>query len=713
MKSKRIVGYLDPIDVKPGGRVAAMLSGPPGEHFHASLVELICGDDRARGTGYQELPIPTSFEGDYPARAQSLVTGAFAALGHLPDMAGFGFSCWFFPTTPATAQTLLAGPGLEVLIGDAYLEIHCGEAALSLPIRLESHHWHQLAFGHINGRLEATMIIQGAGAGEPACKQAVASTTTKPVALDAGEWWLATNNPQLGGRYNGRIESPVIARTADTARLLAGSLSPDELVARWDFSQGFATETFTDATGKGYAGRFVQQPTRAVTGHLWDGSVQDWRQQPDHYGAVHFHEDDLTDAGWSTDFTFTVPASLRSGLYGVKVVLTDGEEDLMPLFVAPGENQKKSSIALLMSPAPPPPSATQPLSSPSGQCVLVARNACDQFLVENPEVGNSLYEHHLDGSGVHFSSRLRPVLNLRPRNTPWAFNADTNLTAWLSHIGKPFDVITDERLHLEGESLLADYRVVITGTHPEYHSTRMLDTIESWIGNGGRLMYMGGNGFYWRIAYHPENPAIIEVRRAEDGTRAWMSEAGEYYHQFTGEYGGLWRRLGRAPNKLVGVGFAAQGFDGGTYYRLGEGARDPRVRFMMEGVQSRELIGNHGTQGGGAAGEEIDRFDTALGSPQHAIVIASSENHRPGMLRTKEEFLMTVPDPRDNEVRADMTFFETPLGGAVFSAGSISYAGSLSTNGYNNDIARLTRNVLQRFDNPSPFEFPGQKDTAT
>jgi N,N-dimethylformamidase len=42
----------------------------------------------------------------------------------------------------------------------------------------------------------------------------------------------------------------------------------------------------------------------------------------------------------------------------------------------------------------------------------------------------------------------------------------------------------------------------------------------------------------------------------------------------------------------------------------------------------------------------------------------------------------------------------------VFSTGSISYAGALSTNDYNNDIARLTRNVLERFVDPAPFEYP-------
>jgi N,N-dimethylformamidase len=233
----------------------------------------------------------------------------------------------------------------------------------------------------------------------------------------------------------------------------------------------------------------------------------------------------------------------------------------------------------------------------------------------------------------------------------------------------------------------------------------MLDALTAWMDQSGRLMYMGGNGFYWRIAYHPENPAIIEVRRAEDGTRAWGSEPGEYYHQFTAEYGGLWSRLGRPPNELVGVGFTAQGFDGGTHYRINPESTDPRVRFIMEGVENQEILGDYGTQGGGAAGEEIDRYDTSLGSPKHAIVIATSEDHRPGMLIAKEEFLMTVPVPKGSKVRADMTFFETPSGGAVFSTGSISYAGALSVDDYKNDIATMTGNVLNRFLDPTLFDY--------
>ena len=87
-------------------------------------------------------------------------------------------------------------------------------------------------------------------------------------------------------------------------------------------------------------------------------------------------------------------------------------------------------------------------------------------------------------------------------------------------------------------------------------------------------MYLGANGWYWRIAYHETLPGVIEVRRAEDGIRAWAAEPGEYYHSFTGEYGGLWRRNGRPPNVVAGIGFSAQGFD--ISLLLPAPARQPR-----------------------------------------------------------------------------------------------------------------------------------------
>ena len=63
-------------------------------------------------------------------------------------------------------------------------------------------------------------------------------------------------------------------------------------------------------------------------------------------------------------------------------------------------------------------------------------------------------------------------------------------------------------------------------------------------------------------------------------------------------------------------------------------------------------------------------------------------------------------DDYDNKSYASLTFFETPSGGAVFSVGSMAYVGALNHNNFNNDIARITTNVLKRFSDPKPFKVP-------
>ncbi|MBV9544059.1 MAG: hypothetical protein JOY61_06750, partial [Chloroflexi bacterium] len=57
-------------------------------------------------------------------------------------------------------------------------------------------------------------------------------------------------------------------------------------------------------------------------------------------------------------------------------------------------------------------------------------------------------------------------------------------------------------------------------------------------------------------------------------------------------------------------------------------------------------------------------------------------------------------------VRADMVFFETPHGGAVFSVGSINWLGSLGWRNFENNVSRVTENVLRRFMDPRPFSSP-------
>jgi len=711
---KTILGYCDPLTVEAGERLRLFVSCYTPGHFRCDLVRLICGDCRANGAGFQEQAVPWNLAGEYPGREQALVPGSYVELPELPTLREFTFCCVVYPTRPGRTQCLADFGALKLLTVAGCLAVqNCAErVSLSRPLR--ARHWYSVACSV--SRERAVLEL----AARPLRPSVVDAVTLVPEAarfdleLQAEGYALQrlAADRERKACYDGKLEAPRLFGAAlDAADAAEGAANPDaadapEPIAAWDFAREIAGERVVDVGPGGFHGRTVQHPTRAVKGWRWDGSTQRWTETSEQYAAIHFHSTDLADAEWDADLAWTVAGELRSGVYAFRL-RHDGTEDHVPFFVRPAPHHERRPVAFLAPTATYMAYANQRLFLSGGIFGDgEAHDANAAFLRDHPEVGLSLYERHGDRSGVHVSSRLRPILNLKPKGEMWAFNADTNILAWLEHLAQPFDVVTDEDLHTRGLETLAPYRAVVTGTHPEYYSTPMRDGLEAYLQRGGRLMYLGGNGFYWRIAYRGARGEAIEVRRAEDGTRAWIAEPGEYYHAWSGEYGGLWRRLGRPPNQLVGVGFAAQGFDGSSYYRRQPDSFSPRAAFIFDGVEAQEILGDFGSIGGGAAGEEIDRWDAALGSPEHALILARSERHKPGMLRTKEEFLSTVPPFEDPKVRADMVFFETPDGGAVFSTGSIAYAGALAHNDYRNDICRLTTNVLRRMLHPDPFEPP-------
>jgi N,N-dimethylformamidase len=251
--------------------------------------------------------------------------------------------------------------------------------------------------------------------------------------------------------------------------------------------------------------------------------------------------------------------------------------------------------------------------------------------------------------------------------------------------------------------LLASYRVVLTGSHPEYWTGAMLDARDSYLNSGGRLMYLGGNGFYWVTAVDSADDTLIEVRRFA-GTRTWQAEPGEYQISLTGEMGGLWRDRGRAPQKTVGVAFSGMGFDRGAPYRRLPASRDPDVAFIFEGVDSDvfgdgpALVLNHG-----AAGFEVDRASAAQGTPAHARILATAFGLTDAYQLAVEELISTSPWTGGSVSRllgADMVYLAYPEGGGVFSVGSITWTSTLSFNGYDGDTSRITENVLRAFLRP-------------
>ncbi|MSP83279.1 MAG: N,N-dimethylformamidase [Alphaproteobacteria bacterium] len=734
-----IVGYADRLSVRPGEPIAFKVSCDEGVgRYRAEIVRVVCGDDQPEGPGFKERAVATAVDGEYPARAQAIATGSYVLAPAGPAvrrLASFTIAAMIWPTTPAKGWQGLLGwwsepteVGFGLFIdgrGETLLAIGDGRGGVQLVRsgkKLGDRAWYLVA-GSFDAATGEAVLIQ-----EPLLRHATVDDAALVRATSSVRAFGAPNAPvsigpiltetasgvTAGGIFNGRIDSPRIAsRALDRAgieRLVREPLTlTDALVAAWDFGGDMGSSRTVDLSPNALHGTLVNLPTRAVRGYRWTGVEMNWTHAPDHYSAIHFHDDDLYDAGWETDFTLRVPADLPSGSYAAKLTAGDAE-DYVPFFVPPPKGTATAPLALLI------PTASylayanfrESLDYPAAELgfnMVATLGARDLYINDHPELGLSMYDHHADGSGVAYSSGLRPILNLRPRHTLWQYNADTHLTDWLEAKGHAFDVITDGDLHAEGLGLLERYACVMTGTHPEYYSTPMWDAVHAYINRGGRLIYTGANGFYWRIAYSQDRPGAIEMRRAEGGSRSWFAEPGEYHMSFTGELGGLWQRQGRAPQSLVGTGFAAQGFDLASYYRRKPDSRNPRAAWIFEGVDE-EIIGDFGLVGGGAAGWEIDRVERRHGTPPHALVLASSEGHTDTYLIVTEEIGHNYPTTlgRDHpDVRADMVFFEMPGGGAVFSTSSICWGGSLAHNRYDNNVSRITDNVIRRFVDPKPF----------
>jgi N,N-dimethylformamidase len=87
-------------------------------------------------------------------------------------------------------------------------------------------------------------------------------------------------------------------------------------------------------------------------------------------------------------------------------------------------------------------------------------------------------------------------------------------------------------------------------------------------------------------------------------------------------------------------------------------------------------------------------------------VIARSEELTDTYLLVNEDLPIVTPDTMGSanpRIRSDIVFFETTNGGAVLAFSSIAWCGSLAHNGYDNNVSRLTGNVLRRFAVDEPF----------
>ncbi len=722
-----LIGYANDLDARPGESLGFKVSSISDQPYDVQMVRIVSADPNPDGPGIIHEEVDAACNGRYPSRFQDYALGSYAVvpLRHATKHERLTLAVTVCPfLADRDRQTLVAigdtvtGLRLELSVdrdGPALILTRDGQTdRLCLEAKLRLRHWYRLVamldFKSGNTKLLLLNARDGsvvrAVSGRQSSNAPLKLSDLSRITIGA---WKADRKPE--NLFNGRIENPRVLTNCEEEVDPFGEPLTAGCLAAWDFSKGIDTDRIFDTGPNALHGYLVNMPTRGVTGSGWRGREMCWRHAPEDYAAIHFHEDDCHDCGWDDDFVFEVPQDCKSGNYAMRLRCGE-DEDYVPFFIAAPLGKPRASICVVI------PTYTYVMYGNNGRYDYGP--AIEQRMKDwgaypyNPErhsqFSQSSYNLHPDGSGISLCSWRRPLLNLRsgyltllaPRCGSGLrhYQADSHLWSWLESKGLDFDVVTDHQLERDGAEALKPYRTVLTCTHPEYHTERSLDAFQGYIDQGGNLCYLGGNGFYWRIAVSDTIPGIAEIRRNEGGIRTWATQPGEYYNALDGQYGGLWRRNGRPPQVLTGIGFSAQGTFNGSYYRRMQDSYRADLDWMFRGIDD-DILGNEGLSGSGAAGYELDRHDPLLGSPDNAVIVAKSEAHASTYVVAPEEMLThvstTTGDPPADLIRADIVYFDTPSGGAVFSVGSITFCGSLPCNNYDNAISRLLENVVRWF----------------
>jgi len=708
----RIQAYFEEWSVLPGDTVRMAIS-TPHDQLTATLEKITSGPNQGGDFAHRVPGLDTVV----PGGLQSTAIGSFADLPLDADVSSdFAVHIRLWPTVAdwSDTQTLWSLNDFGIALCENRLRVLDGDRHIDLDLRVESSTWYSLLV-QVRRVEHASVVdvrlLRTSGLPDLAAHQ---SATTELSSIIGGTTLLlaASGIDSQGSpwhAYNGKLETPALYRRLlneheiETVHSGVNSPPPDLL---WDFTRDMVEDNIFEISERTPAGAVHNGAERAVTGHNWTGAVDDFTVAPEQYGAIQFHADDMIDANWSYSLEFTLPEDLDSGVYAVRLEAGD-DTDHYPLFV---RSSTPHADVLLLFPTNTYLAygndrfASGDLTDLMGHEQVVS--ADEQYLNAHPEFGKSCYDVHTDGTPVRYSSRRRPLVNVRPQYPNWLTGSyrhlavDLLLLEWLDRSPFTYHVATDEDVHLSGGKLLSGYKVVVTGSHPEYWTDVALTALEDRLKSGGKLMYLGGNGFYWVTTHDPARPWRVEIRRDNSALRAWDAPVGERNHVHTGEPGGIWRFRGRSPNRIAGVAFATEGWSQAQGFVRTPASYSAAMKRFFVGIEE-EKIGDFGYILGGAAGDECDRFNLSYGSPSQTVVLASATGFGPEYVCVNEEVLI----PRPNQdgphlpdvVRADMVYIPIHGGGEVFSASSIAYAGAIAWNDFDNNIATLTGNVLASF----------------
>ncbi|VTS08468.1 carboxypeptidase-like regulatory domain-containing protein [Tuwongella immobilis] len=360
----------------------------------------------------------------------------------------------------------------------------------------------------------------------------------------------------------------------------------------------------------------------------------------------------------------TIVAPNRSGLYYFHAETAHGEFFSFPLVVAPKSPTAK--IAVLAS------TNTWNAYNPfGGRSNYILASCMPQEPIVNsqqdlPRYRSADYGEWKSGPSFdplsfdrpepynHIPESVHSTDLIEGRQACHLAEAEWRLLAWLEREDFAYDFYSDAQLH-DGTLDLSQYRVLVISTHPEYWSVPMFRKLRSWVfEQGGRLMYLGGNGLNCAVEFVDDGRAMVCLN-------SWPADRESRMHA-----------VEASEASVLGVVYTDAGAMTAAPYQVLEPGH---WVFAGTGLEAGDLFGEHilaQRYSGGASGHETDK--TTPHTPPGVTILARGLN----------------PDNGG----AEMVCFETPSGGQVFSVGSITYPTGLLIDAI---TTQMTRNVLQRF----------------
>lgn len=236
--------------------------------------------------------------------------------------------------------------------------------------------------------------------------------------------------------------------------------------------------------------------------------------------------------------------------------------------------------------------------------------------------------------------------------------AEWRLLGWLEREKIAHDIYAESQFH-DGTIDLSQYKVLLLGPHPEYWSKQMYFRLKKWVHTqGGRLMYLGGNGLNCEVEFVDSTRMIVQ--NGDERIRIARGLESRFHARVESEA------------QLLGVVFDCRGIMTAAPYEVT--ASDHWV-FQGTGLRNTQTFGHkslHKRCPGGASGHETDKISAC--SPPNVVRLAKGLN----------------PDRGG----ADLSIYETPGGGGVFSTGSITWISSLLVD---DQVSKITANVVRRF----------------